>query len=889
MIGMLNGGEVHKTIVFLLLAIPQIHAADLPDSENNPEAAEPATIVHGNARFTVLTPRVVRMEWSPERIFEDRSSLTVVNRRLPVPGFTATRRAGSLTITTDALTLIHRDSTAPFSGTTLHISFHTGALTGDWQPGQANSGNLLGTLRTLDGMDGDLRVKDSTHFALEPGILSRDGWVVIDDSARPVFDQSEWPWVTARTAKPHQDMYFLAYGRNYRTALRDFVAIAGKIALPPRFAFGYWYSRWRASSDMEFRELVGTFDDLDIPLDVLVLDMDWHITSLPEFFDGDQRKKDQAGEDCGWTGFTWNRSYFPDPAAFLQWTDRKGLKTCLNLHPASGFQPHEEQYESMARAMGIDPSTKKYVPFSIVDKQFAENYFARVLHPMEQQGVDFWWLDWQQWHTTPIPGVNPTFYLNYVHYTDMERRKDRRRPLIYHRWGGLGNHRYQIGFSGDTRISWNSLAFQPYFTATAANVGFGYWGNDIGGFFGDPNTPEQFTRWFQFGVFSPILKTHATGRNFSILRRIWEYPPATFLQLRDLIRLRYSLLPYIYTAARYAYDSGVSICRPLYYDHPTLEEAYAHRNEYYFGDNLLVHPVTHAAGTDSLFTWQQTWLPPGSWFEWSSGTLITGDTLIRRPFRIEDIPVYVTSGAILPMQHPAHRAGEALVDPLVFSIFPGSSGSTRVYEDDGTTSGFKQGEHAATPASFRRNGDQLTVTIGAVEGAYAGMPQDRYYELRFPHSPPPVSVLVNGRSLAHSPDASGPSWNYDGHQLTTEIRLPSSSVRRSMTVTVRFPPVRTILLEGKKRQMDILYRFSQFLSDQRNFRRQNLWNDARYSSDLVMHAAQTGLRMSQHPERALQELEIFEKEWKQIVAMVTGLASTHPIYLRYSELMHIAG
>jgi alpha-glucosidase (family GH31 glycosyl hydrolase) len=121
--------------------------------------------------------------------------------------------------------------------------------------------------------------------------------------------------------------------------------------------------------------------------------------------------------------------------------------------------------------------------------------------------VDFWWLDWQQWSTTNIPGMSPTMWLNYVHYTDMERQ-GKVRPLIFHRWGGLGNHRYPIGFSGDVVSVWKSLVFQPYFTATAANVGCAYWSHDIGGHMPGPISAELFTRWLQFGAFSPILRTH---------------------------------------------------------------------------------------------------------------------------------------------------------------------------------------------------------------------------------------------------------------------------------------------------------------------------------------------------------------------------------------------
>ena len=197
------------------------------------------------------------------------------------------------------------------------------------------------------------------------------------------------------------------------------------------------------------------------------------------------------------------------------------MKTSLNLHPASGIQPWEDHYPQMAKAMGIDPATQKYVPFDITDKKFAINYMNLIHHPLEKQGIDFWWLDWQQEHTTKMAGVTPTWWLNYVHFTDQQR--EGKRPLLFHRWGGLGNHRYQIGFSGDTVSVWDSLAFQPWFTATAANVGYAYWSHDIGGHMPGAVEPELYTRWVQFGAFSPILRTHTT-KNPETERRIWAYP-----------------------------------------------------------------------------------------------------------------------------------------------------------------------------------------------------------------------------------------------------------------------------------------------------------------------------------------------------------------------------
>ena len=224
-------------------------------------------------------------------------------------------------------------------------------------------------------------------------------------------------------------------------------------------------------------DLVRGFRSNDVPLDVFVIDMDWHLTFGPS--GSGAKPLDQSGHSKGWSGYSWNKLLFPDPPEFLKHIKEQGLKATLNMHPASGVQPWEEAYPAMARVMGIDPATEKYVPFDITNKQFATNYLNLLHHPLEKQGIDFWWIDWQQEMNTKTPGVNPTWWLNYVHFTDQERQN--KRALLFHRWGGLGNHRYQIGFSGDTISVWPSLAFQPWFTATAANVGYAYWSHDIGG------------------------------------------------------------------------------------------------------------------------------------------------------------------------------------------------------------------------------------------------------------------------------------------------------------------------------------------------------------------------------------------------------------------------
>ncbi len=643
-----------------------------------PVADAKAVVVAGQARFTVLTPRLIRMEWSAASEFEDRASLVFINRRQPVPPFTSVVKGGWLTIATKALTLRYRVGSGAFTASTLEVRFTLNGAPVAWHPGLEDTGNLLGTTRTLDGVNGPAT-------RLEPGLVSRDGWVVVDDTSRLLYDDSDWPWVTPRPpldiarggpervegpAGNRQDLYFFGYGHDYRGALADFTKVAGRIPMPPRFAFGIWWSRYWAYTDQEFEQLVRDFEARSLPLDVLVVDMDWHLTFGITW---DDNVKDESGHTKGWTGFTWDPNYFPDPVGFLKWTDVHGLRTPLNLHPASGIQPWESQYPAMAKAMGIDPASQKYVPFDIVDKKFATSFFDLVIHPLEKQGVDFWWLDWQQSDKTSLDGINPTWWLNYAFFTDMERQ-GKHRPLIFHRWGGLGNHRYEIGFSGDTYSTWQSLAYQPYFTATAANVGFGYWSHDIGGHMNGPVEPELYTRWIQFGVFSPILRTHTT-KNPGAERRIWAYPPEYSDAMREAFLLRSSLIPYIYTASRGTYDTGVPFLRPLYWDYSGSGRGLRRQGRVPVRRRLLVAPIVAPRSKETGLATRSVWLPAGSWVEWSTGRVFDGPRTVERSFAIDEIPVYVKAGSIIPMQHPVERAGaHPAADPLVLEVFPAGWG-----------------------------------------------------------------------------------------------------------------------------------------------------------------------------------------------------------------------
>jgi alpha-glucosidase (family GH31 glycosyl hydrolase) len=819
----------------------------------DPVADPRAIIVRGDVRFTVLTSQMIRLEWSADAAFEDHASIVFLNRKLPVPPFETRSEQGWTVIDTGHLQLRYREGSGRFTPENLSISLMVNGKRVVWKPGTPDTGNLCGTARTLDRVDG-------ADVELEAGLLSRDGWVVVDDSNRPLLDNSEWPWAVPRVIADHQDLYFFGYGHDYKRALGDFTRVAGKIPLPPRFAFGNWWSRYWPYTDQELVHLVDEFKSHDVPLDVLVIDMDWHLTFNNAWA---QDEIDAAGQRKRWTGYTWNPLYFPDPEQFLDWAHRDGLKVSINLHPASGVQPHEAAYPEFARAMGIDSETNEHVRFDIANRRFADNYFSLLHHPLEKQGIDFFWLDWQQENETSLAGLNPTFWLNHTHFTDMERRG--KRALLFHRWGGLGNHRYQIGFSGDTVSSWASLGFQPYFTATASNVGYGYWSHDIGGHKPGEVDPELYTRWVQFGAFSPILRTH-TSKNPDGERRIWAYPLAHANAMRSALLLRHALIPYIYTAARQAYDTGISMLRPMYYDHPDTAAAYEATDQYMFGDDILVAPIARKMDANGLAPCS-VWLPEGEWIEWFTGARMRGPGQFERMFTLDEIPVYVKAGAIIPMQDPRNRATET-ADPLILKIFPGEAGSTKVYEDQGDSLGYQGVEFCRTSINAWNTGRSIELQIGPVEGSYPGMAHERGYRLEFVQTFPPECVTVNGHAVPHGVERDGsPNWRYDGATLTAVVTLPRFDVQQPLTVKLRIgadEAANLHLLSGTAGRFARLRRAMDIVNSEAY---------PEWSPDSLIEAVQTSRRITLHPAAALQELSKFWKQQENVLRDLRDLTA----------------
>lgn len=665
--------------------------------------AHPEAIVQGDTyRFTVLSSSLIRMEYAADGIFEDRATQLVVNRRFDVPHFTVAPYQKGVRIRTDAIELNY--SGGAFSRDSLSAYFLTG-FTGSWCYG--DQGNTLpGTARTLDEADGEC--------TLEPSFLSQTGMCVVDDSKTLII--AEDGWLDER--KPDAlDMYLFCHRRDYGQALKEYCQLTGSTPLLPRFVFGNWWSRYYAYMQDEYTCLMDRFHDEGIPFSVAVIDMDWHyVTNVPYH--------------SGWTGFSWNKELFPDHQALLKRLHADGKHVTLNLHPADGVAPHEDCYQAFARRCGVDPATKQTIPCNVTDPKWLEDYFDTILHPMEQEGIDFWWMDWQQGTSTSIKGLDPLWVLNHYHYLDSCRNG--KRGLCFSRYAGLGSHRYPIGFSGDTVSTWESLQFQPYFTACASNAFYTWWSHDIGGHMHGVYDEEMATRWVQYGVFSPIMRLHSTNNEF-MSKEPWNYGKEVQQIMVKFLRLRHQMIPYLYTMNELTHREAQPLITPMYYDkrcYRMSEQDGLNRNQYFFGTEMMVSPIVHPTDPASRMASVQTFIPEGIWFDFFTGLPYVGKRICTNYRTLEQIPVFVKAGGIIPLDDDDIRDQTNNPTHMRLEVFPCADGQFTLYEDDGCSLAYQDGHFARTTFLYHWDSEAV-LTLEAPQGDTSVIPTGRTYTVAF--------------------------------------------------------------------------------------------------------------------------------------------------------------
>lgn len=689
-------------------------------THTHPQALPENCVTGQHYRITLLTEQLVRFEYNEQGRFENRPTQIVMNRDFPPVAFTVDHTSEGLVIRTSCLRITYNEKMFSPNGLSVALLGYESAHTGNWYYGDEIH-DLKGTARTLDTVDGD-RV-DMSH-----GLVSTEGYAILDDSESLVLQDNGW----VEPRSEGKDFYFFGYGRNYLGAIQDFYRLSGHAPMLPRYALGNWWSRFYPYSEESYLSLMDRFREENIPFSVAVIDMDWHIVDVDPKYGN------------GWTGFSWNRQLFPKPERFLSDLHHRGMHVTLNVHPADGIRAYEDAYSQIASDMGIDPKSGREVAFDPADSKFLQYYYADVLHPLEKDGVDFWWVDWQQGTHTRMEGLDPLWMLN--HYGFLDNGRSGHRPMAFSRYSGPGSHRYPVGFSGDTIVTWDSLRFQPYFTATASNIGYCWWSHDIGGHMLGVKDDEMMARWTQYGVFSPIMRLHSQYSEFCG-KEPWRYKPEAATAMIDALRFRHKMLPYLYTMNHRCYDEGIPLILPLYYAEPNRAESYEHPNEYYFGSELLVLPITSPRIHGLNVAKEKLYLPAGIWYDIFTKRVYRGDREITIFRPLDKIPVFAKAGTILPLTDEIDPANVS-ENPkqLHICVYMGENGSFMLYEDDNETTAYETACSVQTTMKL----ENKQFTVYAAEGQTNLLPAARDYVLEFigcsdPHEK--IRVCVGGKDV----------------------------------------------------------------------------------------------------------------------------------------------
>jgi alpha-glucosidase len=547
--------------------------------------------------------------------------------------------------------------------------------------------------------------------------------------------------------------------------------ISGHTPLFPKWAMGFTNSQW-GIDEKELRDIVDTYRAKHIPIDNFTLDFDWKAWG-----------EDNFGE------FRWNTEKFPDgPSGKLkEEMDKQGIHLTGIMKPRVHVDTIEGQ-QATARGFWLKESkpAPDYFSHKIVREidlstsAAREWFFNDALKHSFATGIVGWWND-----EADDTGVDLQHFDMERALYDGQRSISDKRVWSLNRNFYLGAQRYAYGlWSGDIRTGFASMAGQRQRMLSAINVGAMQWGMDGGGFKGGTPTPENYARWIQFGAFTPIFRVHG---ELGQKRQPWTYGPIAEKAAADAIRLRYTLIPYIYSHEYARRTTGVGLVRPLVFDWPNDPKVRNDVDAWMFGDSLLVSPiVTQGQQLKRIY------LPAGQWTDWFTGKQYEGGQTIEHQADAKnwsDIPLFVRDGAIIPMQPVMDYVGEHPVTQLDVEVFPGDKPSHfDYYDDDGKTYDYENGRSFHQPLAVRRQDGVVTFKTGEVQGSFR--PVLRYYLLKI-HGGKAGAVTSSGHALHAFPtldalqQAEGEGWatGQDRFGPVTYVRLAAAQAREVALIT----------------------------------------------------------------------------------------------------------
>ena len=696
--------------------------------------ANTESVIQGDKyRITLLKENVIRFEYSDVSKFNDMPTENVLYRNFAKPEFTIKEDNDYLEITTKYVK-INYNKNKDFDGGKINPAKNLSVkiLNTDkfWyynHPEARNIGYPSGKANTSNAS----KVDKLSDVKTTKGLFSFDGFVTLDDSKSLVFTSNG----ILEPLERGIDIYLFVYLNDYEKCIKDYYDITGYPSLVPRYALGNWWNKNDDYNDYTLNELLDNFRNNRIPLSVMMLNNSWHIMPL-------YKNKYLT------SGFTFNKDRFSDPASLVNSLHEQGIKLVLPVNPFDGFHDVEAYYEKAKEYVPTD--SFGVIPFNVLDPKSIDVYFKLFMHPLDTFNVDGYFIDYDS-KTSDLRS------LRYYEYTDMERNYKVRPLLLSNQLDA--NHRYGIFKTANSTVGWDALKNAALYNVLSMNKGILWFSHDIGGYTSGVEDNELYTRFVELGVFSPILRLSSDkGKYYK--REPWRWSIKTNTIVKEFLTLRHKLIPYLYSEAYKHSMQGSLFIKPLYYEENNLYDDETYYNEYYFGSELLVAPITKKKDMVMNRTIQKIHMPEGTWYDFFSGKKFPGGKDYVSFYREQDYPVFAHSGSIIPMGLNPNINDTTPPEDMEIHIFPGKSNTYHMYEDDGISSLYKKDFYLLTDIDYNYLPNNYTVIIRAIDGKSGIVPAHRNYKIIFRNTKKAddVKVYANDIQMEYMSYQNGPDF-----------------------------------------------------------------------------------------------------------------------------------
>ena len=435
----------------------------------------------------------------------------------------------------------------------------------------------------------------------------------------------------------------------------------------------------------------------------------------------------------------------------ISYLHSQGIRVGLNINPTEGFYNIDEYYEQAKKY--LTPDENGVIPYNVLDPKWIDVYLKIYIHPLDALGVDFYWLDCYD-----RKNIEQDYLLKHYQFYDMERNY-KRRPMVLGYNAGLAQHRYPVLYAGKTVVSWDSLKQIPKYNASATNIGITWWSHDIGGYFQGVEDNELYTRYVQLGTFSPILKFGADNGKY-YKREPWRWSVKTFGIVKDYLELRHKLIPYLYSEAYKYSKDGTPLIKPIYYIAPEMYDDLLYSDEYYFGSQFFICPITKKKDYVMNRVVHRFYMPEGIWYDFFTGKKYPGNNNYVSFYKDQNYPVFAKAGSIIPLGYNDNINDTTPPKNMEIHFFPGISNEYLLYEDDGLSSLYKKGFYLLTKIEYNYMPSNYTVIIRALEGKSGIVPDYRNYKLIFRNAKKATDVIVyeNKEEIKCKSYVSGPDF-----------------------------------------------------------------------------------------------------------------------------------